>query len=101
MSSGGGGGEVDSCEGAPHISSKSNRQPLPCVQLFKSSAAVQSLAPTDWQMASASAKVLFHAHGQPASDSPHTEQPGRGDPQAGEGLTSAQHRTFGRVCGAR
>ena len=98
---GDGGGEGGACEGTPQTSSKSKKQPVPAVQLSKSSAAVQSLAPTDRQMASASAKVLFQAHGQPASDSPHTEQPGRRDCQAGEGLTSAQHRTCGRVCGGR
>ena len=96
---GDGGGEGGACEGAPQTSSKSKRQPVPAVQRSASSAAVQSLAPTDWQMASASAKVLFHAHGQPAFDPPHTVQPGRGAAQAGEGLTSAQHRTCGRVCG--
>ena len=81
---------------APQISSKSKRQPVPAVQPPCSSAAVQSLAPTDRQMASASAKVLSRVHGQPAFDSPHTEQPGRLDCQAGESLTSEQHRTCGR-----
>ena len=52
-----------------------------------------------WQMASASTKVLSRVHRQPASDSPHTEQPLRGEPQAGESLTSEQHRTFGREKG--
>ena len=79
---------------APQISSKSKRQPVPAVQPPCSSSAVQSLAPAALQMASASAKVLSRVHGQPAFDSPHTEQPGRGrDGQAGESLTSEQQRT--------
>ena len=77
------------------VRSPSNRHPVPAVQPSASSAAVQSLAPAAWQMASASAKVLSRVHGQPAFDAPHTEQPGRLDGQAGEGLTSAQHRTCG------
>ena len=87
-SSGGRGGE-----GTPHTSSKSKRHPVPAVQPSASSAVVQSLAPAARQMASASAKVLSRAHGQPAFDAPHTEQPLRGDPQAGETLTSVQQRT--------
>ena len=83
-------------EGTPHTSSKSNRHPVPAVQPSRSSEAVQSLAPTAWQMASASVKVLSRAHGQPASDAPHTEQPLRRDPQSGESLTSEQHRTWPR-----
>ena len=87
---------------APQTSSKSNRHPVPAVQPSSSSVAVQSLAPAAWQMASASAKVLSRVHGQPAFDSPHTEQPGRGrDGQAGESLTSEQQRTCDRACGAR
>ena len=78
---------------APQTSSKSNRHPVPAVQPSSSSVAVQSLAPAAWQMASASAKVLSRVHGQPASDSPHTEQSGRRDPHAIESLTSEQHRT--------
>ena len=94
---GGGGGD-----GTPHTSSKSKKHPVPAVQPSTSSAAVQSLAPAAWQMASASVKVLLCAHGQPAFDAPKTEQPLRGDPQAGESLTSEQHRTWPRVqCGAR
>ena len=92
-------GLLASLHAVPQIRSKSKPQPLPCVQPAASSAAVQSLAPAPSQMALASAKVLPREHGQPASDSPHTEQPGRRDPQAGEGLTSTQHRTCGRVCG--
>ena len=80
-------------EETPQTSSKSNWHPVPAVQPSASSAVVQSLAPAAWQMASASANVLSRVHGQPAFDAPHTEQPGRLDGQAGEGLTSAQHRT--------
>ena len=91
----GGGGEGGG--GTPHTSSKSNRHPVPAVQPSASSATLQSRAPTDWQMASASVKVLLCAHGQPASDSPHTEQPLRRDPQSGESLTSEQHRTCAQM----
>ena len=56
--------------------SRSKRHPVPAVQPATSSAAVQSLAPAAWQMASAWAKVWSRVHGQPASDAPHTEQPG-------------------------
>ena len=62
---------------------------------------MQSLAPAAWQMASASVKVLSRAHCQSASDSPHTEQPGLRDPQAGESWTSEQQRTCGRKWGRR
>ena len=107
---GGEGGENgeggDSCgsggglgEGTPHTSSKSNIHPVPAVQPPASSAAVQSLAPAARQMASAWAKVWLRVHGQPAFDAPHTEQPGFGDPQAGESLTLEQHRTWPRVGG--
>ena len=89
--SGGRGGER-----TPHTSSKSKLHPVPAVQPSKSSAAVQSLAPAARQMASASAKFLSRAHGQPAFDAPHTEQPFLRDPQAGESLTSEQQRTCGR-----
>ena len=84
----------------PQTKSRSEPHPVPAVQPATSSAAVQSLAPAAWQMASASAKVLSREHGQPASDSPHTEQPLRRHPQSGESLTSEQHRTCGRMCGA-
>ena len=94
----GGGVDGGSCGAeTPHTSLKSKRHPVPAVQPPASSAAVQSLAPAAWQMASASAKVLSRVHGQPASDSPHTEQPFRRDPQAGESLTSEQQRTWPRV----
>ena len=91
---GGGGGA-----GTPHTSSKSNRHPVPAVQPSASSATLQSRAPTAWQMATASVKVLLCAHGQPASDSPHTEQPLRRDPQDAESLTSEQQRTWPQMCG--
>ena len=89
----GGGGEGGG-NGTPHTSSQSKPHPMPAVQPSRSSTKVQSLAPAAWQMASASVKVLLRAHPQPALDSPHTEQPGRRDPQAGDGLTSAQQRTW-------
>jgi hypothetical protein len=54
---------------------------------------VQSLAPAARQMASASAKVLSRAHGQPAFDAPHAEQPLGGGRQAGETWPSEQQRT--------
>ena len=95
-SGGGGGGD-----GTPHTSSKSKRHPVPAVQPSTSSVAVQSLAPAAWQMASASVKVFLCAHGQPAFDAPHTEQPGRRDPHAEESLTSEQHRTLRRCSVAR
>jgi hypothetical protein len=88
-------------EGTPQTISKSNRHPVPAVQPSASSVAVQSLAPAAWQIASASANVLSRAHAQPASDSPHTEQPLRRDCQAGESLTSEQQRTWPRVRGRR
>ena len=69
---------------------------MPAVQPSESSVAVQSLAPAAWQMAKASTKVLSRAHGQPASDSPHTKQPLRRDPQSGESFTSEQQRTWPR-----
>ena len=69
--------------GTAQISSLSNRQPEPAVQLPSSSATVQSLAPaTAWQMALAWAKFLSRAQpgakdgGNGTSDSPQTEQPG-------------------------
>ena len=99
---GGGGGESGGeggGGGTPHTSSKSNRHPVPAVQPSASSATLQSRAPTAWQMASASVKVLLCAHGQPASDSPHTEQPLRRDPQDAESLTSEQQRTWPQMCG--
>ena len=98
----GGGGESGGeggGAGTPHTSSKSNRHPVPAVQPSASSATLQSRAPTAWQMASASVKVLLRAHGQPASDSPHTEQPLRRDPQYAESLTSEQQRTWPQMCG--
>ena len=85
---------------APHTSSESKLHPVPAAQPSASSATVQSLAPAAWQMASASEKVLFHAHGQPASDSPHTEQPGRLFMGQDGSAVSEQQRTWPRI-GAR
>ena len=76
---GGGDGEVGGGggKGTAQTNCQSNPQPVPAVQPSTSSSVVQSLAFAAWQMASASAKVLFFEQCQfePSSDPPQTEQP--------------------------
>ena len=103
---GGGGGEGGEGGGGgdggvlAQTSVLSNPQPVPTVQPSSSSATVQSLASAVWQMVSASAKVLpaLHSH-EPASDSPHTEQPSFLEAIQFGGLVSEQHRTWSRAAG--